>query len=265
MAKNEKRTLNVILDDLNNAVNSYNDLDIADAARLDLTKQAKELTKEYNELSMLTAYSTCMQDKLPIKAFVEAFNYKTVSTKDTPHYEVDAETGSKSLVFTRSVTEGTSGLNLVKFLEWAAEKNVQVAASKDWRIKMAEAKDAIKDAWKKFQASRGDTHKVSIKALKKSMQGMFDALIFIPTEKGENSVFATGNIAKTAFQFANQANTKAEKNLIMGDVLPDRVWNAILMKSLLAAVSGKQLIINFDGEAAEEEAAETPAAEAEAK
>lgn len=265
MAKNEKRTLNVILDELNKVVDEYNKLDLADVARADLTKKAKELVNEYNELSMLTVYSTCLEAKLPVKAFVEAFNYATVSTKDASHKEADEE-GCMHLVFTRSVNEGIKALHLVKFLEWAAEKNKQVAASKDWRVKMGEAKDAIKTEWKKFQAAGKDSHSVSIKKLKAAIQGMFDALIFIPTEKGENSVIATGDIAKTAFQFANQANTNAEKNVNMGDVLPDRVWNAILMKSLLAAVTGKKLIINFDGEAAEDEAAaEQPKTEPAAK
>lgn len=260
--KNENRTLQVILDELNKVVDAYNKLDIADVARADLTKQAKELANEYNELSLLTVYATCVADALPVKAFVEAFSYVTVSTKDASHKETDKE-GCMRLVFTKSVTEGKKALNLVKFIEWAAEANISVTASKDWKVKMAEAKDAIKAEWKKFQAAGKDSHSVSIKKLKKAMQDMFDAIIFIPTEKGNNAVVATGNIAKTAFQFANQANTSTENVYTMGDVLPERIWNAILMKSLLAAVNGKTLIVNFDGEenATEEAAAEQPAAE----
>lgn len=257
MAKNEKRTLNVILDELNKVVDAYNKLNIADVARADLAKQAKELVNEYNELSLLTVYATCVADALPVKAFVEAFSYVTVSTKDASHKEADEE-GCMRLVFTKSVTEGKKALHLVKFIEWAAEKNISVTASKDWKAKMTEAKEAIKTEWRKFQAAGGDSHSISIKKLKKAMQDMFDAIIFIPTEKGYNAVVATGNIAKTAFQFASQANTSTDNLYTMGEVLPDRIWNTILMKSLLAAVAGKELIIDFDGGDAEEEADDQP-------
>lgn len=254
MAKNEKRTLNVILDELNNAVEVYNGLELADVARADWTKKAKELVTEYNELSMLTVYCNCLDAKLPVKAFVEAFNYPVVSIKDSSHPEV-GEDGCKHLVFSRAVNdEGTKALHLVKFLEWAAEKNKQIAASKDWRVKIGAAKDTIKAEWKKFHGANKDSHSVSIKKLKAAMQDMFDALIFIPTEKGENSVIATGDIAKLAWQFANKTNTNSEKNTHIGDVLPDREWNTIMMKTLLSAVTGKKLIVNFDGEPTEEEA-----------
>lgn len=258
--KNEKRTLQVILDELNKVVDSYNELTIMDTARADLAKQAKDLCNEYNELSLLTVYATCAEATLPVKAFVEAFTYVTVSTKDAQHKETDKD-GCMRLVFTKSVTEGEKALVLTKFIEWAAEKNLSVTSSKDWKAKMICAREAIKDEWRKFQKAGGDTHSISIKKIKKSLQELFDALIFISTENGNNAVVATGNIAKTAFQFASMADTRAAKTLTMGDVLPDRVWNAILMKSLLAAVEGKELIINFDGEESDneqEEAADQP-------
>lgn len=255
MAKNEKRTLNVILDELNKVVDAYNELDVSDPKRADLAKQSNELTKEYNELSLLTVYSTCAATELPVKALVETFNYDTVSTKDASHREVDEE-GCARLKFTRSINQTKKALVLVKFLEWAAEANKKVTATQDWKVKMLDVKAVVREEWKKFHKSDKDSTSISVKKMKAAVQDMFDSLIFIPTEKGENSVVAKGGIVRSMFQFSSMADTSAEKNTTIGTVLPDRIWNIILMKSLLAAVEGKQLTVNFEEEVTDDTKAE---------
>lgn len=262
MAKNEKRTLDVILAEMNTVVNNYNELDMADVSRVTLKKQASDLAKEYNELSMLTVYATCLEDKLPVKAFVEAGTYKTKRVKESAIKEPDKD-GSLHLKLVCAVEDGKpANLDLMKFLEWAAAKNKQAAHSADWRIKIAEAKDVIRDSYRKSFASNGDTHKLSIKKLKSVLQDMFDALIFIPTEKGENSVRATGDIAKNFREFATKTNTKLVESDKLGEVLPGDVWNALVMKNLKAAVEGKKLIVDFDcAEAAKTESDEEPTEE----
>lgn len=261
MAKNEIRTMEVVLNELNVKVDAYN-LSTSNTEKATLTDEIKKLEVEYNELSLLTAYSKCMEAELPIKALVEMAQYDTVSHKDTPHKEVQAD-GSKLNVITRSVVEKKKMFDLVKFIEWAAERNKQIAHSKDWKVKIGDAKRAIKTEWKKYLASKGDSHSISNRQLKIAMQAMFDSLIFIPTEKGENSVIADKDIAVFAFGFANKLNPQIDdEDVNDGDILPESNWRVILMKTTRSAVTGKKLIVGCaedEEEAAQEavEAAET--------
>ena len=251
--KNEVRTMSVILDELNKIVDAYNALPVIDPQRAELTVTTKKLVEEYNELSLLTVFAKCMEAELPLN--VETFVYNTVNTKDAPHKEVQPD-GSKKEVLTRSVTEKDKMLDLAKFIDWAAERNRMIANSKDWKMKVLTAKKAIKAEWKKYLASKGDSHSVSNRKMKTALQEMFDALIFIPTAKGENSVIADGDIAKFAFGFANKLNPSTDDEVADGDLLPESNWKIIQMKALRKAVIGKKLVVNFNDDE-DEEATET--------
>ena len=160
MAKNEARTMGVILDELNINVNTYNELDAIDPKRVELADEAKKLVNEYNELSLLTTYAKCMEAELPLKALVETFSYNTVGVKYAPHPKV--VDGVKRTIYSGSITEKPSMLDITKFLTWAAEGNKQVAHEKDWKVKMLAAKVAIKTEWKKYLESKGESTSISI-------------------------------------------------------------------------------------------------------
>lgn len=266
MSNTEPKTMETILKELNAKVDAYN-LSTDTSERVKLTAEAKELANNYNELSLLTTYAKCMEAELPIKALVETYVYNTVSTKDTPHKEPQSD-GSMLNVITRSVVSKERMLNLVKFLEWAAEANKQVAYAKDWRTKIGNASRTIKTQWKKYLASEGDCHSVSNNQMKKSLQEMFDSLIFIPTEKGENSVIASGKIAKHAFAFANKLNPSVDKDASDGAILPPSNWATIQMQILRSALTGREFIVEFNDEAEipanTEDTSETPATTEEA-
>lgn len=263
MAKNENRTLDVILSELEAKVKEYNDLPETDPKRAELTVETKNLVDEYNELSWLTVFSTCLQAELPIKAAVETFTYNTVSTADKPHKEV--VNGVKRDVYTRSLKEGPKMIDIVKFIEWAAERNIQVAASKDWKIEMLRSKQAIKAEWKKFFASKGDTTSISNRKMKEALQKMFDALIFIPTPTGKNAVIADKDVVNLVFAFANKMNANLDGSTSDGDILPESIWRMSRMKALRKAVTGKELVFSFcedeDKVPEEEEATASPAPE----
>ena len=244
MAKNEVRTLSVILNEVEKKVEAYNELPEIDPKRAKMTVETKALVNEYNELSWLTVFSKCMEAELPLKAFVETFEYNTIGIKDAPRPKI-LEDGSKTEVYSRSVTEKPKMLDLVKFIDWAADGNKQVAHEKDWRKKILAAKQAIKTEWKKYLASKGDSHSVSNKKMKTALQEMFNSLIFIPTEKGENSVIASNDIAKYAFAFANKLNPSVDKDASDGDLLPESNWKVVQMKALRDAVAGKKLVIDM--------------------
>lgn len=244
MAKNEARTLGVILDELNKKVDAYNALEVTDPKRVELTDDAKKLADEYNEVSLLTTYANCMEAEMPLKALVETFSYNVVSTKDTPHKEV--QNGVKRTVYTRSVTEKPRMLDITKFLDWAAESNKQIANSKDWKSKMLAAKVAIKTEWKKCLAAKGESHSYSIRKMKAALKDMFDALLFIPTESGNNALVANSTIANFAFAFANKLDPKVDADAPDGSILPESNWKVIQMKIMRTAVTGKELIINHN-------------------
>ena len=246
MAKNEARTLGVILDELNKKVDAYNELEVTDPKRVELTDDTKKLVDEYNEVSLLTTYAKCMEAELPLKALVETFSYNTVSTKDAPHKEV--QEGVKRTVYTRSVTEKPRMLDITKFLDWAAESNKHIANSKDWKSKMLAAKVAIKTEWKKCLAAKGESHSYSIRKMKTALKDMFDALLFIPTESGNNALVANSTIANFAFAAANKLNPKIDADASDLDILPESNWKVIQMKIMRTAVTGKELIINYNND-----------------
>ena len=258
MAKNEKRTMNVILDDLNNTVKAHNELDLGNVTRTTLLKNANDLVKEYNELSMLTLYAECADAALPVKAFVEAGVYKTKKLKRNEEKVPDKD-GVLHLVISYTVEDSTGDLDLTKFLEWAAAMGKKDTNTTDWRIKMAAVKDAIKKSYRQTLNSNAESNTISVKALKTLIQDMFDALIFIPTEKGENSVVATNSIAKIFREFATQTNTKLADSENIGSILTGKVWNTLVMKNLKSAVTGKKLIVTFDVDEAVTEATEAAA------
>lgn len=258
MAKNEARTLGVILDELNKKVDAYNELEVTDPKRVELTDDTKKLVEEYNEVSLLTTYAKCLEAELPLKALVETFSYNTVNTKDAPHKEV--QNGVKRTVYTRSVTEKPRMLDITKFLDWAAESNKQIAHSKDWKSKMLDAKLAIKTEWKKYLKSKGDSTSVSNRKMREAIQNMFNALLFIPKENGNNALVAYGDIVKFAFAFANKLDPRVDEDAPDGSILPDSNWRVIQMKIMKSAVAGKELIINHndDEDAIDEVQEEAP-------
>ena len=259
MAKNEARTMGVILDELNINVNTYNELDAIDPKRVELADEAKKLVNEYNELSLLTTYAKCMEAELPLKALVETFSYNTVGVKYAPHPKV--VDGVKRTIYSGSITEKPSMLDITKFLTWAAEGNKQVAHEKDWKVKMRAAKVAIKTEWKKYLESKGESTSISNRKMKEAMQNMFDALLFIPTENNNNAVIASNKIARFAFATANKLNPKIDADASDIDILPESNWKVIQMKIMRTAVIGKELVINYnnDEDEVEELQEEVPA------
>lgn len=232
------RTMAIVLDELNKSVDEYN-LATDAVERVQLTVKHKNLAQEYNELSLLCAYAECMKAEKPIVELAKRYYYDTVSVKDNVHNEV--VDGVQKSSITRSVKDGNKKLDLSKFIEWTEERNKSVAAAKDWKTKVVNARKVIEIEWKKFFASKGDSHAMSIGKTKKALQEMFDSLVFIKTESNKNAIIANGDIAKWVLGFANsRKDSKVDDNItITGNVLPRATWNTLLMDILHKAVSGK--------------------------
>ena len=255
MKKNvENRTMAIVLAELNTSIDAYN-LSTDAVERVNLTVKHKNLTQEYNDLSLLSAYAECMKADKPLMELAKRYYYNTVSVKDAVHNEV--ENGVQKSSVTRSVQEGDKKFNVVKFIEWTAERNKSVAADKSWKSKMEAARAVVEGEWKKFFTSNGDTHSMSIGKTKKALQEMFDALLFVASESGKNAIIANGDVAKWVLGFANsRKDSKVDgKITITGNVLPKATWGTLQLDILHKAVTDKTFdIVYGDPEEVEEDA-----------
>lgn len=266
MKNTENRTMTVVLNELNTAVDKYNDCS-DNIERANLAAKHKELVQEYNELSLLNAYAGFMTAENPVIALAKAYYYPTVSVKDTAHNEVI--NGVKTSTVTRSVNEGEKKLDVVKFVEWTAERNKCVAATKDWKIKLAATRSSIEKEWKSFFASKADSKAISVGKVKRATQEAFDALVFIPCEndKTKNAVIANGDVAKMLIAFANKLQDSRTDGVvnIKGTILSVQTWNALLLTALHLAVEGKTYELAYGTEEEAAKASKTTVANAEAE
>lgn len=253
----ENRTMSVVLAELNASVDQYNATPLSDAnTRVELALNHKKLVEEYNGLSLLNAYATCMKAEKPVIALAQMYYYDVISVKDNAHNEV--VDGAMQSSVTRSVNDSTKKLDVTKFIEWTEECNKSVAADKTWKVKMGAARNSIETEWKKFFTSKGDSPALSVGKTKKALQSMFDALVFVATETNKNAIIANGDIAKWVIAFANsRKDSKVDGNInIVGSVLPKPTWNTLCLDVLHMAVTGKVFEITYGDP---EENAETPA------
>lgn len=262
MKNYENKTMAELRQELNDSVDAYNtSTDIKE--RVELQVEHKKIVDAYNELSLHTAYATCMKDANPIVALAKTYYYDTISVSDKPHKtEVN---GVIKSTLTRAISESHKKLNLVKFIEWTEEFNKSVTADKNWRSKVEAARKVVEDQWKKFFESNKDSHSMSIGKTKRAIQDMFDALVYIKSETGKNAVIANGDIAKWVLGFANaRKDSKVDgKITITGTVLSKQTWATLQMDILHKAVENKTFDIVYGEE--EVEAVEETTEEVEAK
>ncbi len=267
MSKNvENRTLSVILEELNSSIDQYN-LSHDGDERGKLADDHKKLAQEYNQLSMLTAYTKFMDSEVPLVALAKAYYYDVISVKDKVHNEVVNGVAKSSI--TRSVVDGEKKHDIAKFIEWTEERNKSVAAAKDWKAKVGAARSSIENEWKRFFASKSDKKDISIGKVKKAAQAAFDALVFIPCENStdKNAIIADGDVAKGLIAFANsRKDARIDGEIkIKGEILPRNIWNVLLLDALHNVVEDKkyELVYGLEDEDAKAKA-QAVKAEAEA-
>lgn len=254
-------TMAELMAELKESVDAYN-LSNDEKERVELVMAQKDIVKKYNELSLLTTYGKCLDAEHPIVALAETYYFPTISVKDNSHSEV--VDGVMKITHARSISDGEKRLILADFITWVEELNKSVTVEKQWKVKIAEARDVIEKQWKAFFAAGKDTHAMSIGKTKRALQAMFDALVFIETPTGKNAIIADGKVAKWVLGFANtRKDSKVDgKVTITGSVVSKRDWAILQMDALHMAVTGKDFEI-FYGEP--EESAENNMPEVETK
>ena len=245
----EARTMNVVLEDIKLNIDKLNAAKSED--KPDIEVKIVELEKEYNELSLLNSWGTFVAAENPMVAFAKAYNYPVIGHKTVPHRET--VNGAKVVTYTTVLdTTKTRLLNVTEFVEWNEERNVQIVHDTNWRGALNDARDAVIAQWKAFFAAKGDTRKVSITKMKKALQTMVDALVFVPGENGNNAVIVKSDIAKAVFAFSN-----SRRDGLQGNVLPGGTWKKLQMDVLHAVVEGKEFTITYGDPVEEDEAEET--------
>lgn len=253
MENMQKRTMDVVLAEIKENITKFNlTTDVVEKAKLEVA--LKNLESEYNELSLLHAWAGFKADEQPMVAFAKAYDYSIVGHKDVDHRKT--KDGVKTIVRTRVVDETkTRILNVQDFVEWTEESGVSAAHDKGWRKAINDARDAVIDQWKGFMASKGDTRVVSIGKMKKALQGMVDALMFVDGKNGNNAFIVKGDVAKAVFALCTQ-----RRDGLKGSIMSVSVWKKLQMDVLHAVAADKEFTINF-GEEEDEAAVEATTAE----
>ena len=215
--------------------------------KINLEVEMADLTQRYNELSMLSVYAKCLADEQPSVAFIKAYYYPVISTKKTQCKDIEDGKSKSYYVYSVKETDNkgnrlVKNLELVKFLDWTADRNKLAAYAKDWKSKTNAARRVINGECEK-QVNSKDGYKISKTKIKTALQAMFDSLVFIPSETGKNAVVASGTIAGLIVHLA--ADLKEEYNDGSPDFTPeflrDKKWYKLVMQFLNIAVTGKTL------------------------
>lgn len=234
--------------------------------RVEARADIKDITDAYNELSLLTVYADCMKEEQPLVAFVKKFYCPIISVKVTVSNEVIDGVAKSSEV--ASINDADRKMSLFKFIDWAKDRNKVITADKCYKTATNKARNTINAVWEGFQNSKDKTE-MSKNAIKKALQPMFDALIFIKGKSGKNAIIATGDIAFYITALAAELKTTADDNKKPNfniEFLKSKAWDGHILNMLHMAVEGKTFDVVYGDP--EEEVADNIAddkAEAEAK
>lgn len=234
------RTLEVIMADADAKVEALNkEQDYG--KRVTLEAELDGLLKEYNELSLLTAYATAKAEKQPIMALAKACTYAAISKKKTPG-TLELVDGVAKKVDIFSVQKKDSSLNILKFIKWLEDRNFKMPDG--WRTRMSAVKANIIDQWQNFDKSEGDEHSFNFKQLKRLTQAMVDDMGYIEGEKGNNALIVKKDNIKPMLKFANR-----KTGVQAGETLTPKIWDDMLMTLLNGLATGTAFENTYGGSA----------------
>ena len=91
--------------------------------------------------------------------------------------------------------------------------------------------------------------------MKKALQGMVNALMFVEGKNGNNAFIVKGDVAKAVFALCTQ-----RKDGLKGSIMSASVWKKLQMDVLHAVAADKEFTINL-GEEKDEAVVEATTAE----
>lgn len=247
------RTLEIIAAEADAMVNDLNTEQELEK-RVSMEAKVDGLVKEYNELSLLTAYAAAKAEALPIIALAKACTYVTISKKKT--ISVDLVDGKAKRVETFSIQSKDTNLNILKFIKWLEDRNFKMPAG--WITRMSAVKADVIDQWQAFDKA-GDKATFKIGQLKRLLQAMVDDMGFIPGDKGNNALVVKSAHAKTVLKYSNR-----KTGVLSGETLTPKIWDELLLTTLHSVATGAAFENTYGGSAVFKEettADETPAEE----
>lgn len=232
------RTLEVILAEANAKVEELNkERDVE--KRLTLEAEVEKLVKEYNELSLLTAYAAAKAEPLPIMALAKACTYSTISKKKTPGDVLVDGVSKKVDIF--SIPEKDTNLNILKYIKWLEDRNFKLP--KGWIGRMSAVKAEIIDQWQAFDKS-GDEHSFNKKQMRRLTQAMVNDMGFIEGEKGGNALVVKNEHINPMIKYANK-----KTGVQSGKTLDSKTWDDLLMTLLNGLATGTAFENTYGGTA----------------
>ena len=227
-------------------ITAWNECD-NESDKVSIQLELMQATAEFDKMSLLHTYAVCLDAETPVVEFIQTRTSRTLKANIENVEDIDPATNKTRHVRTMQKVEGAKKMYLIDFLTWADKKNKSVTADKNWSVKVSQARTAIIDEWKRFFSKDSDTILSKNKA-KTILQEMFDAIVFIPTEKGENAVIANGDAAKVIIAVANELKeSKNEDGSINFEVqvLGKKKWNNLVTDIMYMAIKNKSYTIVY--------------------
>jgi hypothetical protein len=158
-----------------------------------------------------------------------------------------------------SVEDGVKQLSLTKFLAWAQESNKMLAADKLWIDKWGAAREEVNKQWKRIFAAKGDNSVLKIGQMRRTLQDLFDALVFIEAAggSGKNALVATGDMAKYALALSNVRKVDLKEKTQKIQNMSSSLWEQIGMDIWHQVCAHKNYEVVIGDEQPEEEAEDT--------
>lgn len=250
MAKNmnnvEVKTLEQIKTELEAVIDKHN-LSESASEKVQLKVRAEKLKGDYNEASKLNAYAECLKAEKPMLTFVKTYEYVVVSVgidkkTDTLTLKTEANDGKKL----------TEVFDLWDFVETCEGMNKQITAALNWKSKAADARKTLIENVQKYIE---DGTEKDVAGLKNALQVMFDSIVMVPGNSGNNAIIATSKQARTIYMTCGRLNARSLQAMFGRE----NSWRKQAFAFLHCAVEGKEFtyIYGDDDAAVAEAEAET--------
>lgn len=236
MAKNmnnvEGKTLEQLKKELVDIVEKHN-LSESTSERVKLKVEAEKVKNEHNKVSKMDAYAECLKAENPMLAFAKMYTYNVVSIgndKKTDTLSVKTENPSGAKL--------TEVFNLWDFVETCESMNKQVTAALDWKSKAAKTQKTLIENVQKYIE---DGTEKDVAGLKAALQEMFNSIVMVAGESGNNAVIATSKQARLIYMTCGRMNAKNLQAMFGRE----SSWQAQAFTFLHCAVANKDITCTY--------------------
>ena len=261
MKKNESANMKSmtkleLLTALNEAAETYNKSH-DDSVKAHLEVQAKGMMEQYNALAKLDVYAEVLETELPLAELIKKHHYSTIGVKYALNDDVvDGKLVSRKVA---SVVSGKKNIDMFDFIKWAEACNKKVAATDDWKSTLKAQQKLINAAFKK-SVSHESNYSVSKTLANNVLKAVFDALVFIPSENGLNSVLPNKDcknlIITCAAEYKETIADDDDVDVSL-DFFKDKRWQSTIQSTLYIVLKNKTLTYSFGEEEPDTKKAKT--------